>query len=303
MKNYGPDKPKERCDLEMSCGEARASAAAVEQDPAVDEAVALRRHLESCLECQRFVSELKCLDSSLKQEQSLRIDMDALWGRISDNFDEEDRRQAGEALVDDASLPNAANDSKAPSADTGRFAVSDKPFLTRRSAMAAGIAAGFLSLLGAWEYQHSSSNQSPDVVAEVVNDFLTFRASGDALHIVGSVPDEVKGWLATRVDFEIPFEPTPPDHFRLVGGRLCSFLKRRLAFFHYEMGNHAISLYVMNEEGLSLPFSKPKNIGNRRVSAASLRGVASIAWKDEGLMYVAVSDLTENDLLEFAGSI
>ncbi|MFK7965910.1 MAG: hypothetical protein AB8C46_18275 [Burkholderiaceae bacterium] len=141
------------------------------------------------------------------------------------------------------------------------------------------------------------------VVAEAVNDFLTFRASGKTLHVTDDKPAHVKQWLASRVSFDIPIDPTPPDGFTLSGGRLCSFLERRLVFFYYQRQEQAVSVYLMDEDGLTLPKSQKQVLADKEVSVASLNGVTHVMFRRDGLIYVVVSDLQAPELLEFAADI
>lgn len=292
-----------------ACEEARhAMSASLDRELSPDASASLVCHLESCDECNEYAVELQSVHALLCEEPTDPFDVDELWGRVDLALDEEDDRRRQTSPVSNVT-PLKVNSREQSSGDRSSLignknAAGSKDTgldFSRRRFLAAGVAGA--SVVGAGALFYSLKTRSYDVVSETVNDFLTFRASGQALHVEGGSPRDIKGWLATRVSFEIPIEPDPPSGFMLAGGRLCSFLNRRLAFFHYVIGEHAVSLYVMDQDGLKVPDSKTRRIGNRRVSATSLKGVTNVLWRNEGLIYVAVSDLTEDEVFRFVENI
>ena len=269
----------------MDCAAAReALSAALDGELGAAERARLDRHLRGCAGCAGYARQLPDLNAMLHTELSDDSDADALFARVRAALDAEDAARSSET----AAAP--ANDRGAP--------------VTRRRLLAGGgIAAALLLGVGGAGLYRARDAGATEVVAETVNDFLTFRASGRKLHVAGAAPDEVRRWLAERVNFDIPMGIAPPPGFELTGGRLCAFLNRRLVFLHYEMGPHGVSLYVMNEEGLELPTRQRRRAGTRQVAATSLKGVTNVAWRDEGLVFVVVSDLGEPEVLDFVARI
>ena len=137
------------------------------------------------------------------------------------------------------------------------------------------------------------------IITETIGDFVTFRVRGYPLDIKSSEPSVIMRWLAERVDFRLPSGVVPPPGFRLVGGRLCSFLNRRLVFFLFKRGKTAASLYVMSDAGLALP----DDIGAQAVVVHSSKGFSNVFWRNGGLLYVIVSNLPEAEAERFAEAL
>jgi len=266
---------------EMRCEDAKdAVSAALDKELDGDRLIRLHDHVRECELCAEFAQRAEVLDRYLDVELSDQKDTKALWARINAGIDAEEQAVTAATVANDTA-----------------------PEPSRRHFMKAGAAAAVLLAAGGFGLHRAIMQNSQDVVVETVNDFLTFRASGRKLHVTGRRPDVVKGWLEARVNFEIPVRAGPPEGFQLAGGRLCSFLSRRLVFLHYEKGERAASLYVMGADGLQVPAAGRRKIAGRQVSATSLNGVTNVAWKDGGLVYVVVSDLAEADVFQFVAEI
>jgi len=265
----------------VKCEEARTAVDEIfDRELNGDDAAALVAHLTDCPACAEYASDELAMRRKLAQALADDGDTDALWQRISAAMDTQD-------LAKDH-----------PGAAAERF-----PTLPRRMFMKVGIAASVLLVAGVAGIYTTSRRTSPDLVAETVSDYLTFRASGQKLHVDNQRPEFVKRWLEERIDFDISVGTVPPKGFQLAGGRLCSFLGRRLVFLQYRSGDRSAALYVMSGAGLSLPNTKKVRIGSRDVTATSSRGITNIAWDAGGLIYVLVSDLTESEAFKFVTDI
>lgn len=74
-------------------------------------------------------------------------------------------------------------------------------------------------------------------------------------------------------------------------------------FFYYQRQENAVSVYLMDEDGLSLPNIEKQTLAGKQVSVASLNGVTHVMFRRDGLIYVVVSNLQQPALLEFAAKI
>ena len=236
-------------------------------------------HLAECESCSELAARETALRRRLAEGLRDNEDPDALWRRVGLALDAHDA----------ASEHYAAVSEPAPSS-------------ARRNFMRLGLAASVL-LAGAVALYSVPPRHRPDLVAETVNDFLTFRASGQNLHIEQQDPKRVKIWLETRVDFDIAVTAAPPEGFRLAGGRLCSFLGRHLAFLHYRDGDNSAALYVMRGEDLNLPASESSRIDGRDVTVTTARGIVNVAWRDGGLVYALVTNLPKPRALAVAAEM
>ncbi|MGB7299450.1 MAG: zf-HC2 domain-containing protein [Burkholderiaceae bacterium] len=241
----------------------------------------LHVHMQSCTACTAQWHETAGLRIQLGRgvasDEAVSVEVETLWNKVRRSFDEYDATQ-GQTIH------------AAPAQLSGR-----RSFLIS-GAVAASVVAGVTG------YSRFFA-ESPDVVTEAVTDFLTFRAGGMTLNVIDNSPEPLKRWLTERVDFDIAISAAPPEGFRLVGGRLCSFLNRRLVFIYYEKAGSGVSLYLMNDRGLSVPDSNLVKVGERQVSASTIDGVAAATWAADGLVFAAVSDLPQKELLEFLSMI
>lgn len=249
------------------CEAAREGLSAMIDGEADDaEVVALRKHLQECRDCEAHFEALSILHIRLREELIDSTDPNAVWQRISAELDAEDTR---------------LRQQNATGARSG-FARRWAPI----AAAAVLILAIFMGSSGLWM---SDINALP-VVTETNRDYETFRVSGRPLDVSAANPGEVKQWMAAKLDFQLPSNMSGPAGFKLAGGRLCSFLNRRLAFFQYESGNAGFSLYVMKKAGLRLP-----NMSDFATVQAP-QGFTTVIWQHEGLVYLAVSELPEEEV-------
>lgn len=234
------------------------------------EVVALRKHLHECRDCEAHFEALSILHIRLREELIDSTDPDAVWQRVSAELDAEDARLR-----------------QKNTRSSGRgFARRWAPL-----AMAAMLLlAIFMGSSGPW----TSTIDALPVVTETNRDYETFRVSGRSLDVSAVRPGEIKKWMAAKLDFELPSNMSGPAGFKLAGGRLCSFLNRRLAFFQYENGNAGLSLYVMKRAGLDLPAMSDI------ATVQAPQGFTTVIWQHDGLVYLLVSELPENEVQALA---
>jgi len=236
---------------------------------------AIKSHLLSCDECAVFVENSCLLNARLREELKDDTDMAPLWARISAAVDAETRAQ--------------------PAASTTGMR-------RGRLFVYGSIAAALLIAVFTFYPLGKGNNHVPPLaVAESINDFLAFKASGRELDINSSKPVELRRWFVQRVDFEVPLNSAMPAGFRLAGGRLCAFLNRRSAAFVYHMDDKAASLYVMAETGLDTTLAHVPN--SNELAVFSARGLTNLIWRSEGLLYVVVADFPEAEAIKFARSV
>ncbi len=274
MKNHQKDSVN-------NCREAReAISARLDCELDKEQTSRLESHIQECEACRRHLQCLEALNQTLKTELSEPQDTTALWARVSRAIDVDYDQTHNEQPILPPTVQLPTN-------------------LPRRNILSMAVAAGVVLSTGGLVLHYATTDQSGEVNLEIVNDFLTYRISGKKQDILGENVDLVTGWLATRVDFEIPVKSAESAGFVLTGGRLCSFLNRRLVALQYRQGDHALSFYIMIATDLDLPESGTHKIGNRWVSAASLKGLTNVIWQSEGLVFAAVSDLDKPQVFDF----
>lgn len=273
----------------LSCQDAR-DALSADLDGMLDaeSGARLKKHLAGCDGCSAYAEDIAFLNDILPEHVDGAPNEAVIWERVQGVLD------AGEAAA-----KGSRPDTVTPFSPT-------RPFRERRAFLKVGMAASIMLAAGVAGGLYLSRPGESEVVAETINDYLTFRASGKALHVVGDAPAGIEAWLEERIDFDLAIASDRTD-FRLAGGRLCSFLGRRLAALHFVDGTHAgyrdASLYVMRADGLELPRQTPHALGDRAAHIARGRGVGAVVWKSKGLLHAAVSPMAEDRLLAFAASV
>ena len=110
------------------------------------------------------------------------------------------------------------------------------------------------------------------------------------VQVASSDRHTVKPWFAGRVDFAPPVRDLQTGGFTLLGARLDLVRDQPTAAIVYRIREHDINLFVRRS---SLPGPEP-------LVASALRGFSVVTWAEDGLNFVAVSDVDGQDLLRFA---
>lgn len=261
----------------LSCRQARdAISARIDGECGKAEVTLLDEHMKYCARCSAFADRATDLRERLAAQLADDMDVTALWDRVQTSIE---------------STQEAAQTNQVRTA------------MPRRTLLKGGMAASLVVAVGGTGLYTAMKTPSPDVIVETVNDYLTFRASGMKLHILDSAQDTVAKWLEARVDFKVGLRSSTPSGFGLVGGRLCSFLGRRLVFLHFAQQQREASLYVMRDDGLELSAPRRHEADGRVILTRRLRGVTSAAWRQSGLIYVLVANFDEDTIVRFASEI
>jgi len=154
-------------------------------------------------------------------------------------------------------------------------------------ALLAAVAALILALRPALTRPPADSLMAQEIISAHVRsqmaDHLTDVASSDR--------HTVKPWFNGRLDFSPPVTDWTEQGFPLIGGRLDYLNNRPVAALVYRRQRHIINLFIWPADQAS------QNIG---MKPASQQGYHLIRWASGGMMFLAVSDLNERELEEFA---
>jgi anti-sigma factor RsiW len=99
----------------------------------------------------------------------------------------------------------------------------------------------------------------------------------------------IKPWLSGRLGFSPVVKDLAERDFRLLGGRLDYVNDREVAALAYERRQHLINVFIWP--------AAPNAEEAPRVLAR--QGYHLVSWTREGLTYWVISDLNEQELLEF----
>lgn len=103
----------------------------------------------------------------------------------------------------------------------------------------------------------------------------------------------VKPWFTGKLDFSPPVYDLAPQGYALIGGRLDYLQQRAVAALAYRHRQHILNLYIWPDASGS----------NGAPHTAMRQGFHLLRWSQDGMQYVAVSDINPQDLAQFAGML
>jgi anti-sigma factor RsiW len=108
----------------------------------------------------------------------------------------------------------------------------------------------------------------------------------------------VKPWFAGKLDFSPPVVDLAQQGYALVGGRLDYLNERPVAAMVYQHRKHILNLYVW-------PVGAGSGVsgGDAAPRASSRQGFQLLRWSQDGMQFSAVSDMSAQDLGEFARAL
>jgi anti-sigma factor RsiW len=172
-------------------------------------------------------------------------------------------------------------------------------FRWRYVATAAALAAAILLIGLPWAETWWQPAAADRFAQEVVSNHVRSLLADHLLDVASEDKHTVKPWFAGRIDFSPQVADLKDHDFPLVGGRLDVLDGRPVAALVYKHGKHVINLFV---RPASQPGKKTMSMSEQR-KGATFQGFHIVNWTEAGLEYVAISDLNEIELQEFANLI
>lgn len=233
----------------------------VDQELSVVDALAVERHLETCLACRREIEDQRSASIRTRGGATYFEAPPALRARIV------------------ASLP--VNRPPRP-----RLAL---PRSGWQQAAAALTVACVLAL--AWGLGAYRAAQSPQqrLTEELVANHVRSLQVDHLTDVASSDQHTVKPWFLGKLTFAPPVIDLAPQGFPLVGGRLDYLEGHDVAVLVYRRRHHPINLTVW--PGADLP-ATPRT--------TRLQGYHLVRWSAGGMNFSAVSDVDESELGQFA---
>ena len=142
-----------------------------------------------------------------------------------------------------------------------------------------------------------------DPVETFFHDFETYLIKDRALDVTETEMVKLASWYGNRLSFELPPVGARSGDVRLIGGRLCWLMERRLASLCYESASGPIVLYVMNSKGIRVPHGRDQQGIGQQVSWHRSKGHGCVMWTSDQLFYVMVGTQDVHSLLNIARSI
>jgi anti-sigma factor RsiW len=166
-------------------------------------------------------------------------------------------------------------------------------------AAAAALAAALLLIARPWAETWWQSRTVDRFAQEVVSNHVRSLLADHLLDVASEDKHTVKPWFAGRLDFAPQVMDLKDHDFPLVGGRLDVLDGRSVAALVYKHGKHVINLFVCPA---TRPAKESTSMAEQR-RGTTYQGFHIVKWMEAGLEYVAVSDLNEIELRQFADLI
>ncbi len=127
------------------------------------------------------------------------------------------------------------------------------------------------------------------ILGETISAHLRSLQADHLTDVLSSDQHTVKPWFNGRIDLAPPIIDLTAEGFTLIGGRLDFIDGKPVAAIVYRRRVHVINLFVAQGMGPALPAPKVE----------SVQGFNIRRWSDQGLNFLAVSDLNPDELEEF----
>ncbi|RDU96006.1 anti-sigma factor family protein [Trinickia dinghuensis] len=312
----------------MDCNEARPLlGAAVDRELSAAEALRVEQHLTTCPECRRETQALLAVSQATRTAEYFHAP-DALRARMlaalpavevapSHRNEDQDQDAAAAASAQEPRVrPGNSGQAPKPSLDTrdshgtrdkrrvpGGFGWAWNAWRAPRRAGAGagaarptggsssafgwpmGIAVAAVALIASVALvvnrPGSTERTNTAFVDELVQSHVRAQLSGHDIDVVSSDQHTVKPWFNGRLDYAPPVEDLADAGFALTGGRLDYVGHRRVAVLVYRYRKHVIDVYVMPETDAGTLRAPP---------ALTSDGYAIARWRDQGMLWWAVSD-------------
>jgi len=134
--------------------------------------------------------------------------------------------------------------------------------------------------------RHASREQA---LAELVDLHVTTLASANPVDVVSTDRHTVKPWFQGKLPFTFNLPELQNSSFKLVGGRVMYFGHSPGAQLLFQIRNHQLSVFVLQERPGMIPFAMG-------VTAARELAFNVETWSEAGLRYVVISDAGPTDV-------
>jgi anti-sigma factor RsiW len=134
-------------------------------------------------------------------------------------------------------------------------------------------------------------NESDQLMGEAVSSHVRSLMADHLTDVSSSDQHTVKPWFNGKLDFAPNVKDFAAQGCPLVGGRLDYLGGRPVAALVYRHNKHFINVFVW----------PAGNAATGRSGVEHRRGYAIMTREAEGLRYCLVSDLNQQELVEFAG--
>jgi anti-sigma factor RsiW len=152
--------------------------------------------------------------------------------------------------------------------------------------LAASVAVALLAGYSWGGYRARSSSMAEEAISE----HMRSLQANHLMDVISTDRHTVKPWFSGKLDFSPPVSDLADIGFPLAGGRLDQIDGHTAAALVFRRRLHAINVFVWPADGTIHP---PSN--------ASKSGFSAQGWTQDGLNFLAVSEIPATDLEQFVG--
>jgi anti-sigma factor RsiW len=148
------------------------------------------------------------------------------------------------------------------------------------------VAALVLIVASVFWTRHSAREQA---LAELLDLHVATMASANPVDVISTDRHTVKPWFQGKLPFTFNLPELQNSPFKLVGGRVMYFKHTAGAQLLFELRNHQMSVFILQDQAGIIPFEN----GVTREMAFNAE-----TWSEGGLRYVVIGDASQSDIRE-----
>ena len=218
------------------------------------------QHLETCTQCAAQLEAQEGLRSSLKSAQLYETAPAGLARKVARQIDATRHSAERTAWL---------------------------PAWWRTLALAtAAVFVGAVTSFFAYQTLRPNSKPQTAIIAEAIDAHIRSLQPAHLTDVESTDQHTVKPWFDGKLDYIPPVKDQAENGFPLIGGRLDALGGRSVAALVYGRRKHLINVFVW----------PPTDNEVQRPQSGSHNGYQWIYWKQDGLEFCAVSDVSEGDL-------
>jgi anti-sigma factor RsiW len=153
---------------------------------------------------------------------------------------------------------------------------------------AVGVAAALVIALLAGQTWNRQQTQNV-MLAQLVDQHVAAMASANPVDVQSNDSHNVKPWFNGKVPFSVDIPNLENTAYTLIGGKFVYFQQEPAAQLLFGIRKHKISVFMFRDHGSTSSLGEQSTPVKRN-------GFQVQTWSEDGLRYVAVSDVNAEDV-------
>lgn len=239
--------------------------------------LALKKHIDSCSDCQQRIANEYKLRSVLKESLLKQKTPFYVKGKIKNEMEKIDKESV---IREKYRIPSQL-----------------RPIFV--SMLGGLIFLGVIS--GIFFYKWQEATRESTIFPRLAAKHIVFASQENLVDISSSDMEELVTWFEGKVDF--PFSvPFYSEELDLLGGRLSVLHQKGAVHLFYQWGDCQFSFFTFECATKNFPGAHRKEYNGKEYYIAKYNDQFIIFWMSSGLGYALVCD-DEEELLEIASQI